>query len=128
MRLPLAAGTLLTGVAVFAFHWAASPLILGLLLVAGGLGASVQHPLSSTLVTREYAGPALRATLGTYNFAGDVGKVAIPGLVALSIVQFGWRGATAMVGVLGVAVAAVLFAALSPGLLGRPARWRRARP
>ena len=99
---------------VYALHWSASPWVLGLLLVAGGLGASVQHPLSSTLVTQEYAGPALRPTLGTYNFAGDVGKVAIPGLVALSILHVGWQGATAIVGVFGVAVAAVLFASLSP--------------
>ena len=30
--------------------------LLGLLLIAGGLGASVQHPLASTLISRSYSG------------------------------------------------------------------------
>lgn len=112
-RLPLVAGTLLTAGAVLALHWATTPLLLGLLLMLGGVGASVQHPLSSTLVSRIHAGPGLRAALGTYNFAGDLGKVAIPGLLAVLIAHFGWRIGTGMVGTLGLAVAAFLFLTLA---------------
>src|SRR5271165_5925756 len=39
-RLPLFLGTLLTAAAVLAFHGATTALLLGLLLVAGGMGAS----------------------------------------------------------------------------------------
>jgi MFS transporter, FSR family, fosmidomycin resistance protein len=38
-RLPLAAGTLLTAAAVVSLHCATTPLVLGLLLAIGGLGA-----------------------------------------------------------------------------------------
>lgn len=105
-RISLVAGTVLTASAVFAFHCATTPVLLGLLLVLGGLGASIQHPLASTLVSRAYAGPKLRAALGTYNFAGDLGKVAIPGLVALLITVSDWRHATMVVGLVGFATAA----------------------
>jgi len=118
-RIPLVAGTVLTASAVFAFHWSTTPVLLGLLLVLGGLGASVQHPSASTLVSRAYAGPRLRAALGTYNFAGDLGKVAIPGLVALVIMVSDWRHATMVVGLVGFATAAVLFVTLEPKRLLR---------
>ncbi len=125
-RLPLVAGTLLTAAAVFALHWAAAPAVLGLLLVLGGAGASVQHPLASTLVSREYAGPGLRPMLGTYNFAGDIGKVTIPGLVAVLISLAGWRSATEVVGVLGLVTALILFVALAPSGGDHPQRKRPA--
>ena len=111
-RLLLFAGTLLTAAAVFAFHRATSALILGLLLVAGGLGASVQHPLASTLISKTYAGSALRTTLGTYNFAGDLGKVVVPGFLTVLIAGLGWRTGTETLGALGVAIAVILLVTL----------------
>jgi MFS transporter, FSR family, fosmidomycin resistance protein len=113
-RIPLFAGTLVSAAAVFALHTASGPLGLGLLLVAGGLGASVQHPLASTLIARAYDGRALRTTLGTYNFAGDLGKVAIPGLLTLLIAGFGWRIGTEALGLVGVVIAPILLARLVP--------------
>jgi FSR family fosmidomycin resistance protein-like MFS transporter len=113
-KFPLAAGTLLTAVAVLALHWAITPLFLGLLLIAGGLGASVQHPLSSTLISRSYSGSTLRTILGTYNFAGDLGKAAIPGLLTVLIAAFGWRIGTEMISMLGLATAAILLLTLRP--------------
>jgi MFS transporter, FSR family, fosmidomycin resistance protein len=111
-KLLLFAGTLLTATAVFAFHRATSALVLGLLLVAGGLGASVQHPLASTLISKAYAGSALRTTLGTYNFAGDLGKMAVPGFLTVLIAGLGWRTGTETLGVLGVAIAVILLVTL----------------
>jgi hypothetical protein len=67
-RLPLAAGTFLTAAAVVALHWAMTPLVLGLLLAIGGLGASVQHPLASTLISKVYGGPTLRVKLRHLQF------------------------------------------------------------
>jgi MFS transporter, FSR family, fosmidomycin resistance protein len=84
-KFPLVAGTAMTTAAVLALHWATVPLVLGLLLLVGGLGASVQHPLASTLVSRAYAGSTLRTALGTYNFAGDVGKMAMLGLTTAAV-------------------------------------------
>jgi MFS transporter, FSR family, fosmidomycin resistance protein len=109
----LVAGTVVTAAAVLALHWATAPLVLGLLLLAGGLGASVQHPLSSTLLSRAYAGSTLRTILGTYNFAGDLGKMAIPALLTVLIALLGWRSGTEAIGALGLMTAAVLLIALA---------------
>ena len=114
-RLPLVGGTLLTACAVIAFHWATTPLLLAFFLVLGGIGASVQHPLASTVVSKTYNRAARRTILGTYNFAGDLGKVAITGLLAVLIARFGWHAGTVAVGALGLAVAFVLLVALAPG-------------
>ncbi len=111
----LVLGTLLTTGAILVLHFADTPLVLGLLLLLGGLGASVQHPLASNLIAKAYSGSALRTVLGTYNFAGDLGKVAIPGLLTIFIAWFGWRPATEMVGVLGLATASLLLVGLPQG-------------
>jgi MFS transporter, FSR family, fosmidomycin resistance protein len=133
-KTPLVIGTALTACAVLALHWATTPLVLGLLLVAGGLGASVQHPLASTIVSKTYNGPALRTVLGTYNFAGDLGKVLIPALLGMLIMRFGWHTGVEAVGTIGIAVAAVLLVTLASRHDGRaqtPANvqaYRRALP
>ena len=50
----LVLGTLLTTGAILVLHFADTPLVLGLLLLLGGLGASVQHPLASNLIAKAY--------------------------------------------------------------------------
>jgi MFS transporter, FSR family, fosmidomycin resistance protein len=111
-RLLLFAGTLLTATAVFAFHRATSALVLDLLLVACGLGASVQHPLASTLISKTHTGSSLRTALGTYNFAGDLGKMAVPGFLTVLIARIGWRTGTETLGVLGITIAVILLVTL----------------
>jgi MFS family permease len=88
---------------------------VALCLVAGGLGAGVQHPRSSSLVTRAFDGPGLRAALSTYNFAGDVGKAVVPALLALMITAWGWRDAVGVVGLAGVVWALAIVIALRGG-------------
>src|SRR5581483_943631 len=75
------------------------------LLLAAGLGSGVQHPLSSSLVSRAFERGARRAALGTYNFSGDLGKVTVPPLVALLAAALGWRLAGAAYGAAGLAAA-----------------------
>lgn len=75
--------------------------LLGLLLMAG-LGSGVQHPLSSSIVSKAFETSGRRAALGTYNFSGDIGKVAVPAAVGLAAVVVGWRTAGAAYGVLGL--------------------------
>lgn len=118
-KLPLVAGTFVAASAVLALHWAMMPPVLGLLLVFGGLGASVQHPLASTLISRAYRGSVLRTTLATYNFAGDLGKMAIPGLLTVLIAAYSWRTGTELIGVLGLVTAAALLITLPPNGAGR---------
>src|SRR2546427_2323560 len=102
----LAAGTALTAcgfIAVGAWAGGVAPL-LGLPLIAR-LGSGVQHPLSSSLVSKAYETGARRAALGTHNFSGDLGKVAVPAAVAFATTIVGWRAAAGGYRVLRLAAA-----------------------
>ena len=76
-------------------------------LTLAGLGASVQHPKASLLVSQAY-GAAARHPLGLYNFAGDLGKSLFPPLVSLLLVMMPWRGALLIMAAVGLGVAAFL--------------------
>jgi FSR family fosmidomycin resistance protein-like MFS transporter len=116
----LALGTALAGCAYLTIGLAgASFVLLAAALMAGGAGSATQHPLASALVARAYDGPAGRAALGTYNFAGDLGKMALPATVAWLLVVMPWRHAVGLIGVLGLVVAAGILLLLPRGV-GRP--------
>jgi MFS family permease len=103
------AGTLLTSLAVIGCGWAQTPLVLGCLLVIGGLGASVQHPVSSTLISNAYSDKELRRiALSFFNVSGDIGKLVFPMTVALIISRFGWPTASRTMGLFGIVVALTL--------------------
>jgi MFS transporter, FSR family, fosmidomycin resistance protein len=74
-----------------------------------GLGASLQHPLSSSLVSRAYEAQGRRTAMGTYNFAGDVGKVAFPALLTGMILVLSWRGSVELLGAFGLVAALVVW-------------------
>jgi MFS family permease len=82
-------------------------------LLIGGIGASTQHPIASALVARAFSGARSLKALGTYNFAGDIGKMTLPALAALLITVMPWRPALALLGALGI-VAAVTVLMLTP--------------
>src|SRR5690349_16327327 len=95
--------------------------VIGLLLA--GLGGSTQHPIASTLVTTAY-GARSRTALGTYNFSGDVGKVALPAAFALIAAAVGWREALIVTAALAIASAAVVVAVLKPAPVAASAKQR----
>ncbi len=106
----LLAGTLVTCCAVIAYGWASTPLVLGCLLVIGGIGESVQHPLSSAIISNAYQEKGLRrAALGTFNFTGDIGKLVFPAGAALLITYYDWPTATHTMGVFGLVVLLIIF-------------------
>ena len=51
-RILLCAGTILTGLAYLTLGFAGGFFALTVLLLAGGLGSTVQHPLSSSIISR----------------------------------------------------------------------------
>jgi MFS transporter, FSR family, fosmidomycin resistance protein len=105
----LALGTALAGTG---YCLAGASAGFGLLVVAlfvGGLGASVQHPLASSLMARAFAGPRSMKALGSYNFAGDIGKMTVPAAASLLLVAMSWRPALALLGGLGLIAAAAIF-------------------
>lgn len=87
----------------------ALPVVCGALLL-GGLGASTQHPLASALVADAYAGHRAQArrALASYNFAGDLGKTAVPALVGALLMWLSWQHSLIAVGLLGLLAAAGL--------------------
>jgi MFS family permease len=116
----LAAGTALTACGFIVAGAAGGFLgLLGVLLVAG-IGSSVQHPLSSSLVAKAYETGPRRAALGTYNFSGDIGKVVVPAAVALAATFVGWRYASAAYGVVGLVGAAAILGVLARLSAGMP--------
>lgn len=122
-RLPLAAGTLVTGLGFIVLGAAGGFAALVGILALAGLASGVQHPLASTLVARAYRDGGRRAAIGTYNFCGDLGKMTVPALAALVIAGADWQLATTGFGALGVAMALPIYLALR-GLhagAGRPA-------
>ncbi len=94
--------------------------LLAAALLAGGAGSSTQHPLASALVARAYEGPGARGALGTYNFSGDLGKMAIPAALAWLLVLMPWRPALGLIGLAGLAVAAAVLLLLPGGMAGTP--------
>jgi MFS transporter, FSR family, fosmidomycin resistance protein len=115
----LALGTALAGSAFLLAGWSRGYLALAACLALGGLGASVQHPLSSALTARAFAGLRLRTALSTYNFSGDVGKMLFPAVTAWVVAAWQWRAASQCVGLVGLAAAALLLALLPRADLGK---------
>ncbi|HEV2303283.1 MAG TPA: MFS transporter [Stellaceae bacterium] len=104
----LAAGTALVGLAYMAAGFGAGLTSLAAALALGGVGLSTQHPIASSLVARSFPGARSRIALGTYNFSGDIGKMALPAATAWLITLLGWRPAIALVGALALAAAVLI--------------------
>ena len=110
----LALGTTLiaAGYCLAGFTGSLYGVIAGLLLA--GLGGSTQHPIASSLVAAAYHGPRSRTALGTYNFSGDLGKMALPALFALIAAALGWQQAMVVMAAFAVLGAAVILGSLKP--------------
>lgn len=124
----LVGGTALAGSAYLLASQAGHVGWLLLALVLGGLGASTQHPLASSLVAESYEDSGkVKQALSNYNFAGDIGKTLIPGLLGLLLVVASWEVGTALVGLLGLAAALLLWR-LIPADTGQAAAGKKSGP
>jgi MFS family permease len=119
----LAAGTAVTALGFLTAGLTGGFLALLVCLLVGGLGSGCQHPLSSSLVAKAYETGPRRTALGTYNFSGDLGKVAVPAAVALTLPWLGWRGAVEAYAAVGLLAAVAILL-----LLGRLGAGRSAAP
>ena len=90
-RAVLVAGTLIAAVGylVAGLSIGFAMLLAGLALI--GLGASVQHPIASEMISGVYTQARRRMALGVYNFTGDVGKMILPPSAALLLTVLDWR-------------------------------------
>lgn len=116
----LALGTALAGLGYLLAGASTGFALLVVALFMGGLGASAQHPLGSTLIARAFAGPRSLKALGTYNFAGDIGKMSVPAAVALLLTMVAWQPAVMLLGAIGL-VSAVAIVFVTPRYAPDPA-------
>jgi MFS family permease len=117
----LVAGTAVTACGFIATGaWAGGFLSLSLFLVIAGLGSGVQHPLASSLVSKAYETGARRAALGTYNFSGDLGKIAVAAAAGLGVATIGWRATAAGYGAIGLLAAVAVGVGLAQLGAGAP--------
>jgi MFS family permease len=107
-RAILAAAAALSGAAYFLVGASVGFITLLAALFIGGLGASVQHPVASNLVASAF-GARARTAIGNYNFAGDLGKMAIPALTSVLLVVLTWRYTLSLMGALGILSAVLIF-------------------
>jgi FSR family fosmidomycin resistance protein-like MFS transporter len=122
--LVLAGGTALAGLGYCLAGASAGFALLLVALVIGGLGASTQHPLASALIARAFAGARSMKALGTYNFAGDIGKMTVPAVASVMLVAMPWRPVLALIGACGLVAAAVIYLLTPRYISGRMAAAR----
>ena len=115
----LATGTALAGLCYCLAGISSGFAMLVLALLLGGVGAATQHPIASALVTRTFSGARSLRAFGTYNFAGDVGKVLLPATATSLLLILPWRPAYALMGLAGI-VAAMVIAILTPRVATKP--------
>jgi MFS family permease len=108
----LAAGTAVAAIAYLFLGASSSVAMLAVALVLGGIGSSTQHPIASSLVAAAYDGPRSRGALGTYNFAGDLGKMALPSMTACLIAVISWRSTASVIGIIGLLGAGAILLSL----------------
>jgi MFS transporter, FSR family, fosmidomycin resistance protein len=106
-RTVLVLGTLLSAVGYALAGLSGGLVGLCASLALAGAGGSTQHPLASAAVSRAY-GDRVRGPLGTYNFAGDLGKATLPPLISLLLTVMHWRSALWVAAGLGMLVAVLI--------------------
>ncbi len=114
----LTLGTIVTALCFLLLAFTGNIYHLGLLLIIGGLGAGVQHPLASAMVSKAYASGNRRMALGTYNFTGDMGKFLFPAVAAIVLSVAGWRQLCFGYGMFGLVMTAVLYLMLHRARIG----------
>ncbi len=121
-RKVLMAGTLLLTVALLLYGTSSTLIQLMVLIVIGGLGASVQHPLSSSFITQYYSAKQSRIALSTYNFFGDVGKGVIPSTLSACLLVISWGSALQWIALFGFLVTLGLYLLLPVGSMAAQAK------
>lgn len=105
----LVAGNAWVAAGLVGMAFAGSYLPLLALTTLAGIGGNTQHPLAASLVSRNVPTSRRATAVGTLNFAGDLGKMAGPPIVALVAIPFGWRTALLALGAFGLIYSAAIW-------------------
>lgn len=119
----LLAGNVWVSIGLVGMALAPAFVLLVVLSFFGGLGGGFQHPLASSMVSRAYDDSGRSTAVGTVNFAGDLGKMIAPPIVAGAIaISMGWRQLLWVVGLVSLAFMAATAFTRKTVDIGRPAR------
>lgn len=120
-RILLVFGLLVVGIGYLWLSLAAGFTAILFSLFLAGVGAAFQHTLSSAIIAAAFSGPARRPALGTYNASGDIGKLALSGILTLLVgLGIGWQSITSGFGLVSIALALVILFLLFRGrIVGR---------
>jgi FSR family fosmidomycin resistance protein-like MFS transporter len=120
-RALLVVGTLVTAISFIGLGFVEGLISLVTFLFVGGLGAAVQHPLASSMVSKAYNDNGRRIAMGTYNFSGDIGKFLFPAIAAVALFQIDWRRVSAGLGLFGCMLTVALLLILKRARVGEGA-------
>ena len=119
----LLAGNVWVSVGLIGMALAPMFVMLVVLSFVGGLGGGFQHPLASSMVSRAYDDRGRSTAVGTVNFAGDLGKMLGPPIVAGAIaVNMGWRQLLWIIGAVSLVFMALSAMTRRAVDIGRPVR------
>jgi len=114
----LALGTALAAIGYLIAGVSSGFALLAIALVIGGVGSSTQHPIAANLVAHAFAGGRSRTALASYNFSGDLGKMALPAATAWLVAMMPWRSTTMVLGTVGILAAFAVLLSRMPRDLG----------
>ncbi len=118
----LVMGNLWVSVGLVGMGLAPAFVMLVALSAVGGLGGGFQHPLASGMVSRAYNDRGRSTAVGTVNFAGDLGKMVAPALVAGALaINLGWRQILLIVGIVSTVFMALSMLSRRSVDIGKPA-------
>ena len=119
----LLAGNMWVSVGLVGMALAPMFVMLVVLSFFGGLGGGFQHPLASSMVSRAYDDSGRSTAVGTVNFAGDLGKMIAPPIVAGAIaISMGWRQLLWVIGLVSLVFMAAAALTRRAVDIGRPVR------
>ena len=107
----LAAGLALEACAVLLMGFTSSYEALLILAFVAGLGNSVFHPADYTILSAAVGRERLGRAFSIHTFSGHAGWAVAPLLMASFAATIGWRGGLIIVGLAGLAAAAMILAA-----------------
>ena len=103
-------GLFLAGCGYLTLAVAPGVMAIALSLFVAGFGSAFQHALSSSIISNTFQGAGSRTALGTYNAAGDIGKLAFTAFYSLAIgMGIAWQGVVTGFGLMAVLGATALF-------------------
>jgi FSR family fosmidomycin resistance protein-like MFS transporter len=109
-RGPLIGGLLLGTCAFLIVGLSDSYWLMVAMFAIAGVGNAVYHPADYALLSRHVPAERIGTAFSLHTFAGMAGSAAAPPTLLMMQSVWGWRGAFVGASVLGIAVAAALFA------------------